>query len=299
MRIAIDIDSTLHHYWDAASAAAKRRFGVELPYEEQFDWAITPPAPRAAPGLRRGDALRRGDPVGRALPGRRRDGATAGTTAGHFIHITSHRAERCHEATAAWLDAIGLPYDELYCSFDKVSRCGELGIDVLVDDSPVNIAARHRAAGSSAATIVPPVERGGLRGGGRHLRGRLAGARAPALDAAELERLDAGACLNRPGCRSHDGTTAVASASATAPTDGARPGRRPDDAPAAGVEPERQLNDWGRSERVEGLFDRTVVDFLYRLWFRCEVEGIENVPARRAARCSSPTTPARCRPTRR
>jgi 1-acyl-sn-glycerol-3-phosphate acyltransferase len=46
-----------------------------------------------------------------------------------------------------------------------------------------------------------------------------------------------------------------------------------------GVEPERQLNDWGRSERVEGLFDRTLYDFFYHHWFRVEVEGIENVPA--------------------
>ena len=46
-----------------------------------------------------------------------------------------------------------------------------------------------------------------------------------------------------------------------------------------GVEPERQVNDWGRSERVEGLMDRTLIEFFYRLWFRCEVEGIENVPA--------------------
>ena len=49
------------------------------------------------------------------------------------------------------------------------------------------------------------------------------------------------------------------------------------------IEPERQVSDWGRSERVEGLIDRTVVDFLYHLWFRCEVEGIENVPAAGAA----------------
>src|SRR5262249_54136520 len=41
MRIAIDIDSTLHHYWDVLSDAAQRRFGVDLPYEEQFDWGIT------------------------------------------------------------------------------------------------------------------------------------------------------------------------------------------------------------------------------------------------------------------
>jgi 1-acyl-sn-glycerol-3-phosphate acyltransferase len=46
-----------------------------------------------------------------------------------------------------------------------------------------------------------------------------------------------------------------------------------------GVEPERRLTDWGRSERVEGLLDRTAGDFFYRYWFRAEVEGIENVPA--------------------
>jgi 1-acyl-sn-glycerol-3-phosphate acyltransferase len=46
-----------------------------------------------------------------------------------------------------------------------------------------------------------------------------------------------------------------------------------------GVEPERRLSDWGRSERIEGLFDRTLYDFFYNYWFRCEVEGVENVPA--------------------
>ena len=45
------------------------------------------------------------------------------------------------------------------------------------------------------------------------------------------------------------------------------------------IEPERQLNDWGRSERVEEFFDRTVVEFFYRYWFRVEVEGVENVPS--------------------
>jgi 1-acyl-sn-glycerol-3-phosphate acyltransferase len=45
------------------------------------------------------------------------------------------------------------------------------------------------------------------------------------------------------------------------------------------IEPERQVSDWGRSERIEGLLDRTVVDFLYHLWFRCTVEGIEHVPS--------------------
>src|ERR1043165_5291666 len=44
------------------------------------------------------------------------------------------------------------------------------------------------------------------------------------------------------------------------------------------IEPDRQITDWGRSERVEGLFDATLYEFLYHYWFRVEVEGIENVP---------------------
>jgi 1-acyl-sn-glycerol-3-phosphate acyltransferase len=46
-----------------------------------------------------------------------------------------------------------------------------------------------------------------------------------------------------------------------------------------GLEPDRQVTDWGRSERIEGLLDRTAAEFLYRYWFRCEVEGVENVPS--------------------
>jgi 1-acyl-sn-glycerol-3-phosphate acyltransferase len=45
-----------------------------------------------------------------------------------------------------------------------------------------------------------------------------------------------------------------------------------------GVEPDRRVTDWGRSERIEGLLDRTVYEFLYRLWFRVDVEGVEHVP---------------------
>lgn len=44
------------------------------------------------------------------------------------------------------------------------------------------------------------------------------------------------------------------------------------------IEPERRVDDWGRSERIEELTDRTLVEFFYRYWFRCDVEGIEHVP---------------------
>ena len=65
------------------------------------------------------------------------------------------------------------------------------------------------------------------------------------------------------------------------------------------IEPERQITDWGRSERVEAFFDKTLYEFLYHYWFRVEVEGIENVPATGPRAARRPTTPARCRRTRR
>src|SRR5438270_769285 len=64
-------------------------------------------------------------------------------------------AGRARAATEQWLNEIGMPYDDLHCSYDKVTRCVELGIDVLVDDSPVNLRGA-RAEGILGATIVHP-----------------------------------------------------------------------------------------------------------------------------------------------
>jgi 1-acyl-sn-glycerol-3-phosphate acyltransferase len=44
------------------------------------------------------------------------------------------------------------------------------------------------------------------------------------------------------------------------------------------AEPGRQIDDWGRSQRVFDLIE-PLLDFYYRYWFRAEVEGIENVPS--------------------
>ncbi len=46
-----------------------------------------------------------------------------------------------------------------------------------------------------------------------------------------------------------------------------------------GLEPERHVTDWGRSELVEGALDRTLYDFLFRYWFRVEALGAEHVPS--------------------
>jgi len=46
----------------------------------------------------------------------------------------------------------------------------------------------------------------------------------------------------------------------------------------AEAEPGRDLDDWGRSERLMTLTD-PLLNFYYRYWFRVEAEGVENVPA--------------------
>jgi uncharacterized protein len=140
MNIAIDIDSTLHHYWDQLSDAAQRRFGIALPYEEQVTWGITLLRPEQVRAC-----VEETHSEQRVLAAVPYPGAVETVRAWHadrhFIHITSHRATASRDATARWLRRIGLPYDELYCSYDKLSRCREIGIDVLIDDSPVNLAA--------------------------------------------------------------------------------------------------------------------------------------------------------------
>jgi len=53
-------------------------------------------------------------------------------------------------------------------------------------------------------------------------------------------------------------------------------------APVPAPDPEREVDDWGRSERLVSAFD-PVLAFYYRYWFRVEHEGIENVPSRGGA----------------
>jgi hypothetical protein len=166
-KIALDIDSTLHPYWDLLQRVVRERYGVELPYEEQRGWGIT--------ALERDAVIHCVEETHtdeNILAGVPYEGAVETVqewhAQGHWIHVTSHRRPQTADATARWLERIGLPVDDLHCSFDKVSRCVDLGIDVLVDDSPINIA-RATEAGIVAATIIHPwneeiVERDGVIG---------------------------------------------------------------------------------------------------------------------------------------
>ena len=226
------------------------------PYERPAHVGHRAAAARAGRRVRRRDPPRATRARRRAVPRRGRGDhalargrATSSTSPSH----RSDRRARRHRALAR-ADR-RCPTTSCYCSYDKVSRCREIGIDVLIDDSPGEPAGERAEAGITAATLVHPWNRELLRGGGRRLRRRLAGA-GRALDAARWRPV---AAVKRP---------------CPAPVDARRRARC---CPA--IEPERQVTDWGRSERVEGLIDRTLYDFLYHLWFRCEVEGIENVPA--------------------
>jgi 5'(3')-deoxyribonucleotidase len=157
MRIAIDIDSTLHHYWGELADSAKRRFGVDLPYEHQHTWKISrlrDEQLRACIADTHSDeAIARAEPYPHAV-----EIVNAWHEAGHWIHVTSQRAEACHAATGEWLAAIGLQHDDLHCSHDKVGRCLELDIDVLIDDSPITLV-RALESGIVAATLVHPWNR--------------------------------------------------------------------------------------------------------------------------------------------
>lgn len=154
MRIAIDIDSTLHHYWDILSEVSVRRFGVALPYEEQFSWGITRLRPEQL-----ALCIEESHSDERILTGQPYPGAVEAVRRwheeGHYVHISSHRPLDCRAATDAWLQSIGLPFDDLHVSFDKVARCVELDIDLIIDDSPDNLLAAI-GHGILAATIAHP-----------------------------------------------------------------------------------------------------------------------------------------------
>ena len=246
--IAIDIDSTLHHYWDQLAAAARRRFGVDLPYEDQVTWEITLLRPsRCARAWRRRTASAACSPPSPtparsrpSAPGTRR--ATSSTSP-----RTGPGLPRRGRALAG---PIGLPYDELYCSYDKVARCAEIGIDVLIDDSPGTSSARSTPA-STAATLLHPWNRELCETEDVICGAGLARARAATSSRCSRDRRPALPAAPQPTCAT---TCPRSSRTARSPT-----GAAPSASRACST---------GRS-----------TSFLYHYWFRCEVEGIEHVPA--------------------
>ena len=154
MKIAVDIDSTLHHHWDVVSDVSQRRFGVRLPYDEQLTWGFT--------RLRQEQldvCVRESHSDARIMAGVPYAGAVEAVAEwhahGHFVQVLSHPSASCRRATAAWLEAIGLPFDDLQCPERRVEMCVREGIQLLIDDSPLSIAGALEH-GIAAATLVHP-----------------------------------------------------------------------------------------------------------------------------------------------
>ena len=72
MRFAIDIDSTLHPYWDQLAEIAKRRYGVDLPYDTPVHVGDRRARARAAEDDRRRDPQPGARAQRRAVPRRGR-----------------------------------------------------------------------------------------------------------------------------------------------------------------------------------------------------------------------------------
>lgn len=157
MLVAIDVDSTLHDYWEQFSAAAKALHGVDLPYADQRAWSVDLLSREQVQEVVAvtHDDQRIGEAV--AYPGAA-DAIQAWRRAGHQILITTHRRADAHDVTADWLAAQDIPFDALRCGWKKVDHCREVGVGLLIDDAPENLETAM-ACGIAVATIRHPWNR--------------------------------------------------------------------------------------------------------------------------------------------
>lgn len=161
MLVAIDVDSTLHDYWEQFSAAALALHGVELPYADQRQWSVdclTREQVKAVVATTHDD-----ERIAAAIA---YDGAaeviSTWKQAGHEILITTHRRPDAYAATADWLSAQNIAFDQLRCGFKKVDHCREVGVGLLIDDAPENLESAL-AEGIAVATISHPWNAATLR----------------------------------------------------------------------------------------------------------------------------------------
>ena len=140
---------------------AQRRFGVDAARTtSQVTWEIDRARARAAAArcvdeTHSAEQVLAAEPYPgavetiRALARRRATSSTSPSTA---------PPTRTRTPRSGWTRS-ACPYDELYCSYDKIARCVEIGIDVLIDDSPVNARQRACEPGITAATLEHPWNR--------------------------------------------------------------------------------------------------------------------------------------------
>jgi uncharacterized protein len=152
--VAIDVDSTLHDYWEQFRQAAMALHGVDLPYDAQTDWSVDALTRHQLAAViehtHDDERIAAGVPYAGAA-----DVINAWRRAGHLILITTHRRADAHNATARWLTDHGIGFDLLRCGYEKVDHCKEIGADLLIDDSPTNLRLAVQA-GLASATIRHP-----------------------------------------------------------------------------------------------------------------------------------------------
>ncbi|MDO9352892.1 MAG: hypothetical protein Q7T55_04315, partial [Solirubrobacteraceae bacterium] len=121
MLVAIDVDSTLHDYWEQFSAAAMRLYGLDFPYADQHDWSLQGLSSEQIRAVI--EATHDDERIAEAVA---YDGAAeaiaAWRRAGHQILITTHRRPDAHDVTAEWLTAQGISFDLLRCGWKKVEH---------------------------------------------------------------------------------------------------------------------------------------------------------------------------------
>jgi 1-acyl-sn-glycerol-3-phosphate acyltransferase len=94
--------------------------------------------------------------------------------------------------------------------------------------------------------------------------------------------VDAGAEEPRPRAPEFDARSGELDMPQRAPGDGELPDPRELRGLIPAADPSRELDDWGRSQRVFDLIE-PLLDFYYRYWFRVEAEGVEHVPTQGGA----------------
>src|SRR3712207_2804388 len=103
MRIAIDVDSTLHHYWDQLAAVAHRSLGVAPPCGDQMTWGIAALQPGQLRACMEETHAEEHVLAAEPYPGAV-ETVARWRAEGHWIHVTSHRSTRARGATARWLE---------------------------------------------------------------------------------------------------------------------------------------------------------------------------------------------------
>lgn len=157
MLVAIDVDSTLHDYWEQFSAAAMQLHGVDLPYADQRAWSVDALTPSQVREVVEATHADEAISAAIAYPGAA-DAISRWKAGGHEILITTHRRPGAHDVTAAWLHEQGIPFDGLRCGWEKVDHCSDVGVALLIDDAPSNLEGAL-GRGIAVATIRHPWNR--------------------------------------------------------------------------------------------------------------------------------------------